>query len=89
MTICGRNFGFDKTENFKASLVTVEVGGAPCKLLRQDNLNRCVGLRDRGAFRFQVLHVSRRGEAETEGIKWRLFMRERDPYTTWYRAEQV
>ncbi|XP_068169012.1 hepatocyte growth factor receptor isoform X2 [Antennarius striatus] len=40
VTICGRNFGFDKTENFKASLVTVEVGGAPCKLPRLDYINR-------------------------------------------------
>ncbi|KAM7415166.1 hypothetical protein PAMA_019812 [Pampus argenteus] len=40
VTICGRNFGFDKTENFKASLVTVEVAGAPCKLPRQDSINR-------------------------------------------------
>lgn len=40
VTICGRNFGFDKTENFKASLVTVEVAGAPCKLPRQDSVNR-------------------------------------------------
>uniref|UniRef100_A0A7N8WMY0 receptor protein-tyrosine kinase n=1 Tax=Mastacembelus armatus TaxID=205130 RepID=A0A7N8WMY0_9TELE len=42
VTICGRNFGFDKTESFKASLVTVEVAGAPCKLPRQENINRCV-----------------------------------------------
>ncbi|KAK2842710.1 hypothetical protein Q5P01_012910 [Channa striata] len=40
VTICGRNFGFDKTESFKASLVSVEVAGAPCKLPRQDNMNR-------------------------------------------------
>uniref|UniRef100_A0A7N8YBD4 Hepatocyte growth factor receptor n=1 Tax=Mastacembelus armatus TaxID=205130 RepID=A0A7N8YBD4_9TELE len=40
VTICGRNFGFDKTESFKASLVTVEVAGAPCKLPRQENINR-------------------------------------------------
>ncbi|XP_063768557.1 hepatocyte growth factor receptor isoform X2 [Eleginops maclovinus] len=40
VTMCGRNFGFDKTENFKASMVTVEVAGAPCKLPRQDNINR-------------------------------------------------
>uniref|UniRef100_A0A665VE36 Hepatocyte growth factor receptor n=1 Tax=Echeneis naucrates TaxID=173247 RepID=A0A665VE36_ECHNA len=43
VTICGRNFGFDRTESFKASLVTVEVAGAHCKLPRQDNANRCVG----------------------------------------------
>uniref|UniRef100_A0A8D2ZDX3 receptor protein-tyrosine kinase n=1 Tax=Scophthalmus maximus TaxID=52904 RepID=A0A8D2ZDX3_SCOMX len=42
VTICGRNFGYDKTESFKASLVTVEVAGAPCKLPRQDSVNRCV-----------------------------------------------
>lgn len=41
--MCGLNFGFDKTESFKASLVTVEVAGAPCKLLRQDYINRWVG----------------------------------------------
>lgn len=40
MTICGKNFGFDKTENFKASMVTVEVAGASCKLSRQENSNR-------------------------------------------------
>ncbi|KAM4734033.1 hepatocyte growth factor receptor isoform 3-T3 [Anableps anableps] len=40
VTICGRNFGFDKTENFKASMVNVEVAGAPCKLNRQDHVNR-------------------------------------------------
>ncbi|XP_054631731.1 hepatocyte growth factor receptor isoform X2 [Dunckerocampus dactyliophorus] len=40
VTICGRNFGFDKTESFKASLVSVEVAGAPCKLSRQEYLNR-------------------------------------------------
>uniref|UniRef100_A0AAX7TQ63 receptor protein-tyrosine kinase n=1 Tax=Astatotilapia calliptera TaxID=8154 RepID=A0AAX7TQ63_ASTCA len=40
VTICGKNFGFDKTENFKASMVTVEVAGASCKLSRQENSNR-------------------------------------------------
>ncbi|XP_071313534.1 hepatocyte growth factor receptor isoform X2 [Trachinotus anak] len=40
VTICGHNFGFDKTESFKASLVSVEVAGAHCKLPRQDNANR-------------------------------------------------
>uniref|UniRef100_A0A3Q1FLZ0 Hepatocyte growth factor receptor n=1 Tax=Acanthochromis polyacanthus TaxID=80966 RepID=A0A3Q1FLZ0_9TELE len=40
VTICGRNFGFDKTERFKTSLVTVEVAGAPCKMPRQENINR-------------------------------------------------
>ncbi|CAL8376223.1 unnamed protein product [Arctogadus glacialis] len=40
LTICGENFGFNKTESFKSSLVTVEVGGAACKLYRQDRLNR-------------------------------------------------
>uniref|UniRef100_A0A7N6F5Y0 receptor protein-tyrosine kinase n=1 Tax=Anabas testudineus TaxID=64144 RepID=A0A7N6F5Y0_ANATE len=43
VTICGHNFGFDKTENFKAPLVAVEVAGTPCKLPRQVNVNRCVG----------------------------------------------
>uniref|UniRef100_A0A674NFG1 receptor protein-tyrosine kinase n=1 Tax=Takifugu rubripes TaxID=31033 RepID=A0A674NFG1_TAKRU len=41
VTMCGRNFGFDKTESFKASLVTVEVAGVPCKLSRQDYASRC------------------------------------------------
>ncbi|XP_054878634.1 hepatocyte growth factor receptor isoform X2 [Poeciliopsis prolifica] len=40
ITICGRNFGFDKTENFKPSMVNVEVAGAQCKLVRQDNVHR-------------------------------------------------
>ncbi|XP_051917176.1 hepatocyte growth factor receptor [Hippocampus zosterae] len=40
VTVCGQNFGFDRTESFKASLVSVELAGAPCKLPRQDNLNR-------------------------------------------------
>ncbi|XP_026221003.1 hepatocyte growth factor receptor isoform X2 [Anabas testudineus] len=40
VTICGHNFGFDKTENFKAPLVAVEVAGTPCKLPRQVNVNR-------------------------------------------------
>ncbi|XP_072242533.1 hepatocyte growth factor receptor isoform X2 [Leuresthes tenuis] len=40
VTICGSNFGFDKTEDFKASLVSLEVAGAPCKLPRQHNINK-------------------------------------------------
>uniref|UniRef100_H3DF54 Hepatocyte growth factor receptor n=1 Tax=Tetraodon nigroviridis TaxID=99883 RepID=H3DF54_TETNG len=40
VTICGLNFGFVKTESFKVPLVTVEVAGAHCKLLRQDYINR-------------------------------------------------
>ncbi|XP_061534063.1 hepatocyte growth factor receptor isoform X1 [Phycodurus eques] len=40
VTVCGRNFGFDRTESFKASLVSVELAGTPCKLPKQDNLNR-------------------------------------------------
>ncbi|KAM3610086.1 uncharacterized protein V6R79_025096 [Siganus canaliculatus] len=40
VTICGRNFGFDKTESFKASAVAVEVAGMPCKLPRQTSDNR-------------------------------------------------
>ncbi|KAM6937599.1 hepatocyte growth factor receptor [Xenentodon cancila] len=43
LTICGQNFGFDKTESFKVSLVTVEVAGVPCKLPRQENINRGAG----------------------------------------------
>lgn len=41
VTMCGRNFGFDKTMTFKESMVTVEVAGASCKRLRQDYINRC------------------------------------------------
>ncbi|XP_041794946.1 hepatocyte growth factor receptor isoform X2 [Chelmon rostratus] len=40
VTVCGRNFGFDKTESFKPSLVTMEVAGAPCRLSRQESINR-------------------------------------------------
>ncbi|XP_013865722.1 hepatocyte growth factor receptor [Austrofundulus limnaeus] len=40
VTVCGNNFGFDKTENFKSSMVSVEVAGTPCKLIRQENVNR-------------------------------------------------
>ncbi|KAM9854554.1 hepatocyte growth factor receptor isoform 2-T2 [Aulostomus maculatus] len=40
VTICGRNFGFNKSESFKSSLVTVEVAGAVCKLSRQESVNR-------------------------------------------------
>ncbi|XP_037833963.1 hepatocyte growth factor receptor [Kryptolebias marmoratus] len=40
VTVCGYNFGFDKTENFKTSMVSVEVAGIPCKLIRQENINR-------------------------------------------------
>ncbi|XP_075993283.1 hepatocyte growth factor receptor [Genypterus blacodes] len=39
LTVCGRNFGFDKMERYEASLVTVEVGGAPCKFSRQEHVN--------------------------------------------------
>ncbi|KAK7916157.1 hypothetical protein WMY93_011918 [Mugilogobius chulae] len=40
LTICGHNFGFDKTDNFRAAMVSVEVGGASCKLDRHGGLNR-------------------------------------------------
>ncbi|XP_051238147.1 hepatocyte growth factor receptor isoform X2 [Dicentrarchus labrax] len=40
VTMCGHNFGFDKTENFNAALVTLEVAGALCKLPKQDRINR-------------------------------------------------
>lgn len=69
VTVCGRNFGFDKTESFKTSLVTVEVGGAPCKLPRQDYVNRCVASAGRrGSSQLQVprpwnLQSSSRGGA--------------------------
>ncbi|XP_077566728.1 hepatocyte growth factor receptor-like isoform X2 [Stigmatopora nigra] len=39
VTISGRNFGFDRTERFNEALVSVELAGTLCKLLRQDNLN--------------------------------------------------
>uniref|UniRef100_A0AAQ4P7W1 receptor protein-tyrosine kinase n=1 Tax=Gasterosteus aculeatus aculeatus TaxID=481459 RepID=A0AAQ4P7W1_GASAC len=42
VTVCGGGFGFDKTESFRPYMVTVEVAGAPCRLPRQDNINRCV-----------------------------------------------
>lgn len=50
VTVCGRNFGFDKTESFKTSLVAVEVGGAPCKLPRQDYVNRWTEIQCSPAF---------------------------------------
>uniref|UniRef100_A0A8C2Z5S7 receptor protein-tyrosine kinase n=1 Tax=Cyclopterus lumpus TaxID=8103 RepID=A0A8C2Z5S7_CYCLU len=56
VTLCGSFFGFDKTESFRASLVTVEVAGAPCRLTRQDNVNRCVFRR--GGKRCRFLNVS-------------------------------
>ncbi|CAL9696653.1 unnamed protein product [Knipowitschia caucasica] len=34
LTICGQNFGFDKSYNFRASMVNVEVGGVACKVER-------------------------------------------------------
>ncbi|XP_072291686.1 hepatocyte growth factor receptor [Eucyclogobius newberryi] len=40
LTVCGRNFGFDKTGNFRPSMVSVEVGGASCKLDRHGGVNR-------------------------------------------------
>ncbi|KAJ0029078.1 hypothetical protein NQD34_004075 [Periophthalmus magnuspinnatus] len=40
LTICGHNFGFDKTESFRSSMVSVEVGGASCKLDRHGGFNR-------------------------------------------------
>ncbi|XP_034031628.1 hepatocyte growth factor receptor [Thalassophryne amazonica] len=39
VTICGRNFGFDKVDSFKVSQISVEVGGATCKLSKQDHVN--------------------------------------------------
>uniref|UniRef100_A0A8C6TD80 receptor protein-tyrosine kinase n=1 Tax=Neogobius melanostomus TaxID=47308 RepID=A0A8C6TD80_9GOBI len=40
LTICGRNFGFDKTENFRGPMVSVKVGGAACRLDRRGGVNR-------------------------------------------------
>uniref|UniRef100_A0A8C6TBG6 receptor protein-tyrosine kinase n=1 Tax=Neogobius melanostomus TaxID=47308 RepID=A0A8C6TBG6_9GOBI len=39
LTICGRNFGFDKTENFRGPMVSVKVGGAACRLDRRGGVN--------------------------------------------------
>uniref|UniRef100_A0A6Q2YXC2 receptor protein-tyrosine kinase n=1 Tax=Esox lucius TaxID=8010 RepID=A0A6Q2YXC2_ESOLU len=41
VTVCGRNFGFNKTERFDHTLIRLEVAGGPCKLLkRESNSNR-------------------------------------------------
>lgn len=50
VTMCGLNFGFDKTESFKASAVTIEVAGAPCKQPRQDSINRWTEMQCSPAF---------------------------------------
>lgn len=45
VTICGYNFGFDKTKTFKGSetlTVSVNVAGAPCKST-EENVRRYVG----------------------------------------------
>uniref|UniRef100_A0A6Q2Y117 Hepatocyte growth factor receptor n=1 Tax=Esox lucius TaxID=8010 RepID=A0A6Q2Y117_ESOLU len=43
VTVCGRNFGFNKTERFDHTLIRLEVAGGPCKLLkRESNSNRLV-----------------------------------------------
>uniref|UniRef100_A0A8C7REM7 receptor protein-tyrosine kinase n=1 Tax=Oncorhynchus mykiss TaxID=8022 RepID=A0A8C7REM7_ONCMY len=43
VTVCGRNFGFNKTERFDHTLISLDVAGAPCKLLkRESNSNRLV-----------------------------------------------
>ncbi|KAL0968655.1 hypothetical protein UPYG_G00269750 [Umbra pygmaea] len=43
VTVCGRNFGFNKTERFDHTLVSLAVAGAPCRLLkRESNNNRLV-----------------------------------------------
>ncbi|KAJ8395693.1 hypothetical protein AAFF_G00029300 [Aldrovandia affinis] len=43
LTICGKDFGFNKSERFDAGLVKIDVGGTPCKLdARESNGNRLV-----------------------------------------------
>nr|XP_023664854.1 hepatocyte growth factor receptor [Paramormyrops kingsleyae] len=43
VTICGREFGFNKSERFDASLVDIHIGGNPCKLdVRESSSNRLV-----------------------------------------------
>ncbi|XP_064807398.1 hepatocyte growth factor receptor-like isoform X2 [Oncorhynchus masou masou] len=43
VTVCGRNFGFNKTDRFDHTLISLDVAGAPCKLLkRESNSNRLV-----------------------------------------------
>ncbi|XP_061108716.1 hepatocyte growth factor receptor isoform X1 [Conger conger] len=43
LTICGRDFGFNKSERFDAGLIRINIGGTPCKLdARESNGNRLV-----------------------------------------------
>uniref|UniRef100_A0A8C7MAD3 Hepatocyte growth factor receptor n=1 Tax=Oncorhynchus kisutch TaxID=8019 RepID=A0A8C7MAD3_ONCKI len=37
VTVCGRNFGFNKTERFDHTLISLDVAGAPCKLLKRES----------------------------------------------------
>uniref|UniRef100_A0A8C9RWK0 Hepatocyte growth factor receptor n=1 Tax=Scleropages formosus TaxID=113540 RepID=A0A8C9RWK0_SCLFO len=43
ITICGRDFGFNRSERFDAGLVSVEVGGRPCTLdVKESSSHRLV-----------------------------------------------
>ncbi|KAJ8261940.1 hypothetical protein GJAV_G00160230 [Gymnothorax javanicus] len=43
LTICGRDFGFNKSERFDAGLIKIDVSGTQCKLdIRESNGNRLV-----------------------------------------------
>ncbi|XP_064199105.1 hepatocyte growth factor receptor [Anguilla rostrata] len=43
LTICGRDFGFNKSERFDARLIKIDVSGTPCNLdARESNGNRLV-----------------------------------------------
>uniref|UniRef100_A0A4W5NIU4 Hepatocyte growth factor receptor n=1 Tax=Hucho hucho TaxID=62062 RepID=A0A4W5NIU4_9TELE len=37
VTVCGRNFGFNKTERFDHTLISLDLAGAPCKLLKRES----------------------------------------------------
>lgn len=39
MTICGKNFGFNKKDRFDTKLLDVVVAGTKCKLERKDSSN--------------------------------------------------
>ncbi|XP_006633394.2 hepatocyte growth factor receptor isoform X1 [Lepisosteus oculatus] len=43
LTICGRDFGFNKSEKFDSRKIAIDVGGSPCKLdTRSSNSNKLV-----------------------------------------------
>ncbi|KAL0155177.1 hypothetical protein M9458_049440, partial [Cirrhinus mrigala] len=39
VTICGKNFGFNKKDRFDTKLIDVVVAGTKCKLERKDSSN--------------------------------------------------